>query len=66
MIKILFLDDINKIKKLFKFNRKAKMKFELKPINQQISEQELIDDLIKVAKNLGKNSLKQRDYSKKC
>lgn len=41
------------------------MKFELTDLRQKFSDEELINDLRKVANNLGKNSLKQRDYCKK-
>lgn len=41
------------------------MKFELTNLRQKISDIEFINDLRTVANNLGKTSLKQRDYSKK-
>lgn len=41
------------------------MKFELTDLRQEISDIEFINDLRAVANNLGKTSLKQRDYSKK-
>jgi hypothetical protein len=41
------------------------MKFELTNMRMRISDIEYINDLRTVASNLGKNSLKQRDYSKK-
>jgi Homing endonuclease associated repeat/HNH endonuclease len=40
------------------------MKFELTDLRKQISDIEIINDLRSVANNLGKKSLKQRDYSK--
>lgn len=39
------------------------MKFELKPDNRNVSEQDLIEDLIKVAKKLGKDSLTSKEYT---
>jgi hypothetical protein len=41
------------------------MKFELTDLRRKISDIEFINDLRTVASNLGKTSLKQRDYSKK-
>jgi 5-methylcytosine-specific restriction endonuclease McrA len=40
------------------------MKFELTNMRQQITDEDLLNDLRVVANNLGKHSLKQRDYSK--
>ena len=40
------------------------MKFELTDLRQKFSDEDLINDLRTVANNLGKNSLKMRDYSK--
>lgn len=40
------------------------MKFELTDLNKQITDVEIINDLRKVANNLGKTSLKIRDYIK--
>jgi hypothetical protein len=40
------------------------MKFELKNMRIRISDEELIEDLRRVASLLGKNSLKMRDYTK--
>jgi 5-methylcytosine-specific restriction endonuclease McrA len=40
------------------------MKFELTDLRRKISDTEFINDLRSVANNLGKNSLKQRDYCK--
>ncbi len=40
------------------------MKFELTDLRQKFSDEDLINDLRTVANNLGKNSLKMRDYCK--
>jgi hypothetical protein len=40
------------------------MKFELTDLRQKFSDEEVVNDLRTVANNLGKNSLKQRDYCK--
>lgn len=40
------------------------MKFELKPDNRNSSDQDLIDDLISVAKNLNKDSITRNEYNK--
>ena len=40
------------------------MKFELTDLRQKFSDEDLINDLRTIANNLGKNSLKMRDYSK--
>jgi len=45
-------------------NRAQQMKFELTDLRQKFSDEDLINDLRTVANNLGKNSLKMRDYSK--
>ena len=41
------------------------MKFELTNLKQKLSDEELVNDLRTVANNLGKKSLKMRDYCKK-
>ena len=41
------------------------MKFELKPYNQNVPDKELLDDLIKVAKELMKDTLISREYDEK-
>lgn len=46
-------------------NDRQTMKFELTDLRKQISDIEIINDLRTVANNLGKKSLKQRDYCKK-
>jgi hypothetical protein len=45
-------------------NLTQQMKFELTDLRQKFSDEDLINDLRTVANNLGKNSLKMRDYSK--
>lgn len=41
------------------------MKFELTDMRRMVPDEDLLNDLRQVANNLGKRSLKQRDYSKK-
>ena len=41
-----------------------KMKFELPPNNRNVTDKELLDDLKKVAKELNKQTLTQREYTK--
>jgi len=40
------------------------MKFELKPYNRDFSKEDLLSDIKKVAKALGKDTLTQEDYNK--
>jgi hypothetical protein len=39
------------------------MKFELQPFHRNVSEEDIISDLKKIAKNLEKNSVTQKEYS---
>ncbi len=41
------------------------MKFELKPYNQDISNDELLNDLSSIAEQLGKSNLTEREYKEK-
>lgn len=43
---------------------KTNMKFELKPYNVNITDEELLADLIRVAKELNKQTLTQKEYTK--
>src|ERR1700744_23303 len=40
------------------------MKFELKPHHRNVSDEELLDDLRKIAQSLGKNTFSTREYIK--
>ena len=44
--------------------RYEKMEFKLKPDNRNATDAELLEDLLKVAKQLGMQSIKTRDYDK--